>query len=106
MADLTIRTERTDGPEDQAVVSVGGDLDYDSHGRLEEALDAALDGGRPPSGLVVDLAEVTYCDSCGLRVLLGAQARAHDVGAAFVLRGAQGQPARALKLTGLDQVFG
>jgi len=102
MADLTIRTERTDGPEDQAVVSVGGDLDYDSHGRLEEA----LDGGRPPSGLVVDLAEVTYCDSCGLRVLLGAQARAHDVGAAFVLRGAQGQPARALKLTGLDQVFG
>lgn len=102
MADLTIRTERTDS---DAIVSVGGDLDYDSHGRLEQALDAALDGG-PPSGLVVDLAGVTYCDSCGLRVLLGAQARARDVGATFVLRGAQGQPARALKLTGLDQVFG
>ena len=106
MADLSIRTERTDGPEDQAVVSVGGDLDYDSHGRLEEALDAALDGGRPPSGLVVDLADVTYCDSCGLRVLLGAQQRAQDIGASFALRGAHGQPARALKLTGLDQVFG
>ena len=103
MADLTIRTERTDS---DAIVSVGGDLDYDSHGRLEEAVGAALDGGRPPSGLVVDLADVTYCDSCGLRVLLGAQARARDVGATFVLRGAHGQPARALKLTGLDQVFG
>lgn len=102
MADLTIRTERTDG---DAVVSVGGDLDYDSHGRLEEAVGALLDGSTP-SGLVVDLAGVTYCDSCGLRVLLGAQARARDVGATFVLRGAHGQPARALKLTGLDQVLG
>lgn len=102
MADLTIRTERTDS---DVIVSVGGDLDYDSHGRLEEVVGATLDGS-PPSGLVLDLAEVTYCDSCGLRVLLAAQARARDVGASFVLRGAHGQPARALKLTGLDQVFG
>ncbi len=64
----------------------------------------STDHRRP--GSCVDLAEVTYCDSCGLRVLLAAQARARDVGASFVLRGAHGQPARALKLTGLDQVFG
>lgn len=101
MTDLTIRTERADS---DAIVSVGGDLDYDTHGRLEEAVGAALDG--PLSALVVDLTDVTYCDSCGLRVLLGAQARARDVGASFALRGAHGQPARALKLTGLDQVFG
>ena len=101
MTDLTIRTERTGG---DAVIHVGGDLDYDTHGRLEEAVGAALDG--PPSALVVDLTDVTYCDSCGLRVLLGAQSRARDVGASFALRGAHGQPARAIKLTGLDQVFG
>jgi anti-sigma B factor antagonist len=103
MTELTIRTERTDGSDGQSVVNVGGDLDYDTHGRLEEAVRAALDG--PPSALVVDLTDVTYCDSCGLRVLLGAQSRARDVGASFALRGAHGQPARALKLTGLDQVF-
>ncbi|GAA4788121.1 hypothetical protein GCM10023200_23100 [Actinomycetospora chlora] len=105
MTELTIRTERTGG---HAVVLVGGDLDYDSHGRLDDAVGAALDAapeGRP-SGLVLDLADVTYCDSCGLRVLLGAQRRASEIGATFALRGAHGQPARALRLTGLDQVFG
>ncbi|MEJ2889414.1 STAS domain-containing protein [Actinomycetospora aeridis] len=101
MPELTIRHERTDG---QAVVAVGGDLDYDSHGRLDDAVGDALDD--PPAGLVVDLAAVTYCDSCGLRVLLGAHRRATEAGATFALRGAQGQPARALKLTGLDQVLG
>ncbi|MEJ2861813.1 STAS domain-containing protein [Actinomycetospora flava] len=101
MTELIIRTERTDG---NAVVTVGGDLDYDSHGRLDDAVDAALHD--PPAGLVVDLAAVTYCDSCGLRVLLGAHRRATEAGATFLLRGARGQPARALKLTGLDQVFG
>jgi anti-sigma B factor antagonist len=101
VTELTIHTERADG---DAVVLVGGDLDYDSHGRLDDAVGAALD--EPPASLVLDLADVTYCDSCGLRVLLGAQRRALEVGATFALRGAHGQPARALKLTGLDQVFG
>jgi anti-sigma B factor antagonist len=101
MADLTITTEQ-DGAD--VVVSVGGDLDYESHGRLERAVDDVLDAA--PGGLVLDLAAVTYCDSCGLRVLLGAHRRAEEVGATFALRGAQGQPARALRLTGLDQVLG
>jgi anti-sigma B factor antagonist len=107
VTELTIRIERTEGPGGQAVVLVGGDLDYDSHGRLDDAvgdvLATAPDG--PPSGLVLDLADVTYCDSCGLRVLLGAQRRALEVGATFALRGAHGQPARALRLTGLDQIL-
>jgi anti-sigma B factor antagonist len=38
-------------------------------------------------------------------VLLGAHHRAGEVGATFVVRGARGQPARALRLTGLDQVL-
>lgn len=104
MTELTIRLERTGAPDVQAVVNVGGDLDYDSHGRLDDAVGAALE--EPPAGLVLDLSAVTYCDSCGLRVLLGAQRRALAAGATFALRGAQGQPARALRLTGLDQVFG
>ncbi|PVZ05864.1 STAS domain-containing protein [Actinomycetospora cinnamomea] len=105
MADLTISTEHAG---DEVVVAVGGDLDYDSHTRLEAAIDAALHSavGGSPGGLVLDLAAVTYCDSCGLRVLLGAHRRATEVGATFALRGAHGQPARALRLTGLDQVFG
>ncbi|GLZ47027.1 anti-sigma factor antagonist [Actinomycetospora sp. NBRC 106375] len=101
MTELTIRTERSDAA---TVVVVGGDLDYDSHGRLDDAVGDAL--GQPTSELVLDLEAVTYCDSCGLRVLIGAHRRAEEVGASFALRGVHGQPARALKLTGLDQVFG
>ncbi|MHC1561315.1 STAS domain-containing protein [Actinomycetospora sp. C-140] len=101
MTELTIRTERSG---DGTVVIVGGDLDYDSHGRLDDAVGDALEA--PTSELVLDLEAVTYCDSCGLRVLIGAHRRAEEVGASFALRGVHGQPARALKLTGLDQVFG
>ena len=103
MIDLAV----TVAPEgDEVVVAVGGDLDYETHPRLEDAVRDALarlpDGG----GLVVDLAAVTYCDSCGLRVLVGASRRAQELGARFRVRGAQGQTARALTLTGLDQVLG
>lgn len=101
MSELTIRTERGEGG---TVVTVGGDLDYDSHGRLDDAVGDAL--SEPTPELVLDLTAVTYCDSCGLRVLIGAHRRAEEIGASFALRGVHGQPARALKLTGLDQIFG
>lgn len=100
------------------VVSVTGDLDYASYTRLEATLievtgtadgaDVADAGDRrgPTPDLVIDLSGVTYCDSCGLRVLLGALQRQQRAGARFRLRGVTGQPERALRLTGLDTVLG
>ena len=55
--------------------------------------------------LVVDLASVPYCDSGGMRVLLGASKRVTAAGGTFGLRGVHGQPERALRLTGLDRVL-
>ena len=55
--------------------------------------------------LGVDLTDVPYCDSCGMRVLLGASQRATAAGGTFRLRGVHGQPGRALRLTGLDRVL-
>lgn len=40
-----------------------------------------------------------------MRVLLGASQRVTSSGGRFHLRGVHGQPARALKLTGLDRVL-
>jgi anti-sigma B factor antagonist len=40
-----------------------------------------------------------------MRVLLAASQRATGAGGTFGLRGVHGQPARALRLTGLDRVL-
>lgn len=96
--------ERRRDEDGRMVVSVTGDLDYATYTRLESELgDVVADA---PPELVVDLAAVTYCDSCGLRVLLAAAQQQRRIGGGFTLRAASGQPRRALRLTGLDVVLG
>ncbi|MEU1203593.1 STAS domain-containing protein [Streptomyces sp. NPDC005813] len=60
--------------QDAFVVRVGGDIDYESAPRLEEALGEAHRVGA--SRTVVDLSGVAFADSSVLHVLLEAQ-RAH-----------------------------
>jgi len=96
------------GPTPRMVLAVHGDLDYTHGDELGSVLDHQLtlrDADGRPLCVVVDLADVTYCDSCGLRVLLGAHRRVAGLGGELVLRGVSGQPRRALRLTGLDTVL-
>jgi anti-sigma B factor antagonist len=58
-------TEGTTG-----VVHARGELDLATAGLLVRAITAAASGPRPR--VLVDLAEVEFCDSAGLRALLGA----------------------------------
>lgn len=107
---FSVRVATEQGPDDdlaRVVVVVSGDVDFVHHGELESAFDHLLD--TPSSGprdLLVDLTDVDYCDSCGMRVLLGAARRVATAGGRFRLRGVHGQPSRALRLTGLDRVLG
>jgi len=55
--------------------------------------------------VVVDLQQVTYIDSSGLGVLVGAHKRLKAQGRALVLRVANAEMIKLLKLTGLDQLF-
>jgi anti-sigma B factor antagonist len=55
--------------------------------------------------VVVDLQQVTYIDSSGLGVLVGAHKRLKAQGRALVLRVADAEMIKLLKLTGLDQLF-
>lgn len=55
--------------------------------------------------VVVDLEQVTYIDSSGLGVLVGAHKRLKAQGRALVLRVADNEMIKLLKLTGLDQLF-
>jgi anti-sigma B factor antagonist len=53
----------------------------------------------------VDLSQVSFIDSTGLGVLVGAEKQMRDAGQALRLVVTQPQILRLLELTGLDQVF-
>lgn len=88
---------------ERAVVEVIGEVDLDTAPQLgEQALSALNDISRH---LVVDLSQVGFMDSTGLKVLLATQRRATLADGSFVLVGATRPVRRILELTGLDQAL-
>jgi anti-anti-sigma factor len=79
-------------------LELSGELDLASAPQLERALARAKHGR--PATLVLDLRDVSFLDSCGLRELLGAQRACEEAGCALTL--IAGAPARRLfELTGV-----
>ena len=70
-----------------AVVHLSGELDLAAVDRVTAAVADAL--ATRPTGLVLDVSEVPFCDTVGLRVLLSAAGRAHAQGCAIGLAGVQ-----------------
>lgn len=98
--DLELSTRRLG---DRAVVSVSGEVDLETATQLGEH---ALDAVRTVSPrIVLDLTDVTFMDSTGLKVLVSVDRRAQLAGGSVVLVGAAPPVLRILTLTGLDQVF-
>ncbi|OUC92622.1 STAS domain-containing protein [Streptosporangium minutum] len=90
--------------ENAAVVRVGGELGFHSAPLLREQLRRIWDGPDSPF-LVVDLTEVTFCDSVGLSELVSALQHSEATGTRFVLSGVHGPLARVLTITGLRKAF-
>ncbi|MFI0486201.1 STAS domain-containing protein [Actinomadura sp. 9N215] len=88
---------------DHTVVAVSGELDFSSTPRLRERLFVALRD--PGAYIVIDLADVTFCDASGLALLVGARRRAEATGAAVILNRPRPQVARLLRVTGLSHGF-
>ncbi|MFF3307764.1 STAS domain-containing protein [Streptomyces sp. NPDC002952] len=74
MSDELEATVTHGSAQDSFVVRVGGDIDYASASKLEEALDLAHRVNAPRA--IVDLSGTDFADSSILHVLLAAQ-RAH-----------------------------
>jgi len=70
-----------------AVVRCAGDLDLAAVESFGNAVRDALEDR--PTGLVLDLAEVAFCDTVGLRILLSTAAKARAQGCSFGLAGLQ-----------------
>ena len=86
-----------------AVVAVSGELDLRTSPRLEEQLTRAFDAGAEL--VILDLRQIEFMDSTGLRVLLTAHQRAHETGRRFALVRGADQVERVLTLTGVRDLL-
>jgi anti-sigma B factor antagonist len=94
-------TSSTEQTAEALVVRLAGELDYPGVPQLEELLGAALD--TRPAALVLDLADVAFCDSSSLQVLLRISTRAGEQGTGFALARARRAVLRPIQLLGLNE---
>jgi anti-sigma B factor antagonist len=86
-----------------AVLAARGEIDVASAPELERSLsDLIVEGAEI---LVVDTSEVSFIDSTGLGVLIGAEKQMRKGGRQLRLVVTQPQIIKLLALTGLDEVF-
>jgi len=82
---------------------VVGEIDASTAPTLEKAFDDLPNGtGR----IVLDLSDVSFIDSSGLRVLIALAGRADEEGRPVVLDRPSPTVARLLEITGLVELFG
>ncbi|MFF3216940.1 STAS domain-containing protein [Streptomyces sp. NPDC002886] len=89
----------------RCVVHVGGEMDADRAPMLHQALHTALTQPDGPDEIVIDLADLSFCDSSGINVLVRARHTAIGHGRRISLRNPQPQFLRLLEMTGADAVF-
>ncbi|MDJ0385683.1 STAS domain-containing protein [Streptomyces sp. G-G2] len=93
--------QHTRGP--LALAAADGDIDFDTAPRLRDrALDLLAQGHHH---LVLDLSDVSFCDSSGLNALIGIMRCAQEQGGTLSLAAAPDRLLRLLQLTGLDTVL-
>lgn len=81
------------------VVRVAGELDLETRGQLETALDGLA---KPPLIVVLDFSGLTFVDSTGLKTLLNEHRRAREEGYEFVIAGSRPAIRDIFRVTALD----
>ena len=95
---LTIDVRRD---TDRVVVVLDGELDMATAPRLQSAIDeAAL---APTASVVLDLRELQFIDSTGLRVILAALQASRERGQEFAVTRGSAQVERLLSITGVAE---
>lgn len=85
-----------------AVVSIGGEIDLSTAPAFEAAINGALDGDPPV--LVIELSDVSFMASVGLRVLVAAHERVSKC-AQLAIVANNPATSRPIQLTGLDKIM-
>jgi anti-sigma B factor antagonist len=85
------------------VLTVRGELDISTSGRLHQELKALLDAGT--ERVEIDLSGVVFMDSSALSALVGARDRASRQSQHLTLASPSPACAKVLGITGLDRIF-
>ena len=88
---------------ERALVTVSGEIDAATAGQIESALTEAIERG--PAIIEVDLGDVGFIDSSGLRALIVSRQRAHDAGHTMMVVATTSAVDRLFELTGLAESF-
>ena len=86
------------------VIEAHGEIDASNAADLRHALDAAAE--RRAGRVILDLAEVSFVDARGLRVMLGAQKRFEAEGTTMLTVCTHPLVRRVFELTGVSGVLG
>jgi len=86
--------------EDRVVLALHGELDLVGAPLLEGEIESAAVEGAPL--IVLDLEDLQFIDSSGLRVILSAHERARERGQAFALTRGSQQVQRLLSIAGVS----
>jgi anti-anti-sigma factor len=93
------------GEDDDIRVHLSGDLDLATSPQLSDLLDDTSDGSMRGKRVVVDLSELTFVDSTGLRALWTLREDVLAAGATLVLASPSDIVMRVLRTTKLDKIF-
>ena len=97
MSRLTYESHRND---DVVRLALAGEFDLSNAAQIEDALKQIEDDR--PALLVLDLRELTFMDSTGLRVMVAADARARDEARRLAVVQGPESVHRVFRITGLD----
>lgn len=95
-AELTIGVQRT---TDEVTLSLAGEIDMLTAARLSSVINEVLTNA--PSRIVLDLADITFCDSQGLGTLVVLSRKAGRAQSLLVLTNVGDFLLRVLDITGL-----
>ncbi|WP_439681274.1 STAS domain-containing protein [Embleya sp. MST-111070] len=90
-------------PGTSLTVDLRGELDLDSAASIEPTLTALARTG--PAELRLDLGALVFCDTSGINLFLRLRHRCAQAHTRLVLTGVHGQPARVIRLVGLDRAI-
>jgi anti-anti-sigma factor len=88
---------------DVALLRVTGELVAEHEETMDEAVERVVAAGAKE--VLIDLREVSFIDSLGVRTLIRNQLRSRDGGFAFGVVPGRGQVFRVVKTMGLDRVL-
>ncbi|MBM5806647.1 MAG: STAS domain-containing protein [Cyanobacteria bacterium M_surface_10_m2_179] len=88
--------------KDWQVIKVTGQVDSKTVGDLRDFIDTQLQQGHP---VALELTEVPFMSSAGLRTLLTLQRKTKDMGVDLALIGVAEEIADTMKVTGFYQFF-